>query len=135
MLMLMLMLTYSPTATPLANNYPLATIRSSYYNGCYCVHTSNDNNICVFNLLMTTRTTIKMTADDDSCSLYDSVSATDLTVGKTNSVTDTTTDIDTSSGDPDNAFYQQLQMVHQFFHRYYVPRPTLLFLSTSRIEV
>ena len=52
-----------------------------------------------------------MTADDDSCSPYDSVSATDLTVGNTNSVTDTSTDIDTSSCDPDDAFYQQLQIV------------------------
>ena len=35
-----------------------------------------------------------MTADDDSCSSYDSVSATDLTVGPTKTVTDS--DIDTS---------------------------------------
>ena len=47
-----------------------------------------------------------MTADEDSCSSYDSVSATDLTVGTTNTVTDT--DIDTLSCDPDNAFFQQL---------------------------
>ena len=44
-----------------------------------------------------------MTADDDSCSSYDSVSVTDLTVGTTNSVTDTSTDIDASSCDPNNA--------------------------------
>jgi len=57
---------------------------------------------------------IKMTADDDSYSLYDSVSvsvsATDLTVGTTNATTDTATDIDASSCDPNNAFYQQLRI-------------------------
>ena len=96
----MLLRTYSPTATP------LATVRSYYYTGCYCyqplillfrVFTTNDNNICVYDLLITKQTTIKMTADDDSCSLYDSISATDLTVGTTNSVTDTSTDNVTSS--------------------------------------
>ena len=46
-----------------------------------------------------------MTADDDSCSLYDSVSATDLTVGNTNSVNVTPTDIDTPNCDPDDAVY------------------------------
>ena len=51
-----------------------------------------------------------MTADDDSCSSYDSISATDLTVGTINTVPDTDTDIDTSSCDPDNAFFQQLQI-------------------------
>ena len=61
----------------------------------------------VFNLSTTNRTTIKMTADDDSCSLYDSVSAIVLPVGNTNSVTATSTDIDSSSCDPDNAFYCQ----------------------------
>ena len=49
-----------------------------------------------------------MTADDHSCSSFDSVSATDLTVGPTNTVTDT--DIDTSSCDPNNAFSQQLRI-------------------------
>ena len=49
-----------------------------------------------------------MTADDDSCSSFDSVSATDLTVGPTNTVTDT--DIDTSSCDPNDAFSQQLRI-------------------------
>ena len=49
-----------------------------------------------------------MTTDDDSCSSFDSVSATDLTVGPTNTVTDT--DIDTSSCDPNNAFSQQLRI-------------------------
>ena len=57
---------------------------------------------------------IKMTADDDSYSLYDSVSvsATDLTVGTTNAntATATATDIDGSSCDPNNAFYRQLQI-------------------------
>jgi len=47
--------------------------------------------------------TIKMTADDDSCSSSDSVSATDFTVGPITTVTDT--DIDTSSCDPDDAFF------------------------------
>ena len=46
-----------------------------------------------------------MTADDNSCSSYDSVSAFDLPVINTNSVTNTSTDIDTSSCDPDDAFY------------------------------
>jgi len=50
------------------------------------------------------RTTITMTADDDSCSSYDFVSATDLTVGPTNS------DTDTSSCDPNDAFSQQLRI-------------------------
>ena len=49
-----------------------------------------------------------MTADDDSCSSYDSVSATDLTVGPTNTVTDT--DLDTSSCNPNDAFSQQLRI-------------------------
>ena len=49
-----------------------------------------------------------MTADDDSCSSFDSVSATDLTVGPTNTVTDT--DIDTSSCDPNDAFSQHLRI-------------------------
>ena len=53
---------------------------------------------------------IKMTADDDSCSSYVSVSPTDLTVGTTNTVTDTDADIDTSSCDPDKAFYRGLRM-------------------------
>ena len=52
-----------------------------------------------------------MTADDDSCSSYDSVSAIALPVGNTNSVTDTSTDIDTSSCDPDDAFYCQQQVL------------------------
>ena len=51
------------------------------------------------------RTTIKMTADDYPCLSYDSVSATDLTVGTTNTVTDTATVIDTPSCNPDDAFY------------------------------
>ena len=53
-----------------------------------------------------------MTADDDSCSSYDTVSATDLIVGITNIVTATATDIDidTSSCNPDNGFYLQLQI-------------------------
>ena len=59
-----------------------------------------------------------MTADDDSCSSYDSVSATDLTVGPTNTGTDT--DIDTSSCDPDDAFSQQLR----------IGRAVLWYLST-----
>ena len=48
-----------------------------------------------------------MTADEDSCSSYDSVSTTDLTVGTTNTVTDTYTAsvIDPSSCNPDDAFY------------------------------
>jgi len=50
-----------------------------------------------------------MTADDDSCSSYDSVSATDLTVGTTITVIDTDTDLDTPSCDPDDAFSQQLR--------------------------
>ena len=49
-----------------------------------------------------------MTADDDSCSSYDSVSATDFTFVPTNTVTDT--DIDTSSCDPNDAFSQQLRI-------------------------
>ena len=51
---------------------------------------------------------IKLPADDDSSSSYDFVSATDLIFGATNTVTATATDIDTSSCNPDNAFYQQL---------------------------
>ena len=51
-----------------------------------------------------------MTADDDSCSSYDSVSATDLTVGTTNTFTDPDTDIDTSSFNPDEPFYRRLRM-------------------------
>ena len=56
--------------------------------------------------------TIKKTADADSYSSYDSVSATDLTVGPINivTVTDTDTDIDTSSCDPNDAFSQQLRI-------------------------
>jgi len=51
-----------------------------------------------------------LTADDDSCSSYDSVSPTDLTVGTTNTVTAIATDIDTSSCDPDNVFYLHLRI-------------------------
>ena len=50
-----------------------------------------------------------MTADDDPCSSYDSISATDLTVGTTNTVTDTAADINTSDCDPNDSSYQQLQ--------------------------
>ena len=46
-----------------------------------------------------------MTTDDGSCSSYDSVSATDLTVGTTNTATATATDIDTSSCNPEDTFY------------------------------
>ena len=56
------------------------------------------------------RTTIKMTADDYPCLSYDSVSATDLTVGTTNTFPDPDTDIDTSSCDPNVAFSQQLRI-------------------------
>ena len=47
-----------------------------------------------------------MSAADDSGSLHDSVSATNLTVGTTNSVTD----FNISSCDPENALYQQLRI-------------------------
>ena len=56
------------------------------------------------------RTTIKMTADDYPRLSYDSVSTTDLTVGTTNTVTDTATVIDTSSCNPNDAFSQQLRI-------------------------
>eukprot|EP00751_Fragilariopsis_kerguelensis_P016776 CAMPEP_0170852424 /NCGR_PEP_ID=MMETSP0734-20130129/11853_1 /TAXON_ID=186038 /ORGANISM="Fragilariopsis kerguelensis, Strain L26-C5" /LENGTH=52 /DNA_ID=CAMNT_0011222797 /DNA_START=245 /DNA_END=400 /DNA_ORIENTATION=- len=49
-----------------------------------------------------------MTSDDDSCSSCDAVSATDFTVGPI--TTDTDTDIDTSSCDPNDAFSQQLRI-------------------------
>ena len=49
-----------------------------------------------------------MTADDDSCSSFDSVSATDLTVGPIKPVTDS--DIDTSSCDTNDAFSQHLRI-------------------------
>jgi len=50
-----------------------------------------------------------MTADDNSFfPSYDSISATDLTVGPTNTGTDT--NIDTSSCDPNDAFSQQLRI-------------------------
>ena len=52
-----------------------------------------------------------MTADDDLCSSYDTVSATDLTVGiAIATATATATDIDTSSCDLDNGFYLHLQI-------------------------
>ena len=94
------MRTSSPPATP------LATVR--FYQPLilfFCVHTLNDNNICVFDLLITKQTTIKITTDDNLCSSYDSGSAIDLHVCTNNSVTDTSTDIDTSSCNPDDTFY------------------------------
>ena len=51
------------------------------------------------------RTTIKRTTDDYPRLSYDSISTTNLTVGTTNTVTDTATVIDTSSFNPNDAFY------------------------------
>ena len=63
-------------------------------------------------LILYIRTTIEMTACVDSCSSYDYVSATDLTVSTINTTTATVTvtTIDTSSCNPHNTFYQQLRI-------------------------
>ena len=55
---------------------------------------------------------MKMTADDDSCSSYDSISATDLTVGTTNTGPgiNPATDIDNSSCNRDDSSYQQVRI-------------------------
>ena len=47
-----------------------------------------------------------MIADDDSCSSYDSVSTTDLTISTNNAVTGIVTAIDESCCDTSNAFYR-----------------------------
>ena len=85
-------------------DYYFRLIPPPFDSGGFRVHLLLRSSIFYQQHILYIRTTIKITADDASCSSYGSVFATDLTVCTT--VTDT--DIDTLSCDPDNAFFQQL---------------------------